>query len=138
MFYFDDNNSFKRNFNKLNTNDECEYFNGYNFFYSQEEDNYYIISDYICSKSDVNDIIETSEKEEEETETTEGNECYLEKCLKCNEISESINLCIKCNQNKGYYPLKSSIIGANYIDCFNDITKPENYFLFIFYVGNII
>ena len=128
LFYFDDNNSFKYNFNKLNTNDECEYFNGYNFFYSQEEDNYYIISDYICNKSDITDIIETSEKKEEETETTEGYECHLEKCLKCNEISESINLCIKCNQNKGYYPLKSSIIGTNYIDCFNDMTKPENYF----------
>jgi len=36
-------------------NDQCIMYNGYNFFYSNENDNYYIITDYICNKS----LIET-------------------------------------------------------------------------------
>ena len=145
LFYFDDNNSLKNDNHKLNSTNECEYFNGYNFFYSQEEDNYYIISDYLCNKSNaIEESQITYEKEEEissqeketestgNTEKTEEYECQQEKCLKCDESSESENLCITCNIIKGYFPLKSSSFGninPNYIDCFNENTKPENFFL---------
>ena len=148
LFYFDENKNLQNDNHKLNSANECDYFNGYNFFYSQEEDNYYIISDYLCNKSDTNEEsqityekkeeIPSQEKETEKagnignTEKIEEYECQQEKCLKCDESSESKNLCLTCNIIKGYYPLKSSSMGninPNYIDCFNESTKSENFFL---------
>ena len=56
--------------------------------------------------------------------------------MRCDRQSESQNLCITCNDLKGYYPLKNSILQEStskvnniYIECFNDTTKPTNYFL---------
>ena len=74
----------------------------------------------------------TIKKEEIEEKGEEGYICQLEKCLKCDEISESQNLCISCNQLKGFYPLKNfnseEEINNNYIDCYNNLTKPTNYY----------
>ena len=53
----DDNDDLLYNCNKMINNDQCIVYNGYNFFYSNENNNYYIISDYNCNK----DLIETQE-----------------------------------------------------------------------------
>ena len=77
-------------------------------------------------------------EEEEEVEKKEENEyiCELEKCSQCDRTSASQNLCQTCDMLKGYYPLKDSFLEEefstrinNYKDCFNNITKPSNYFL---------
>ena len=55
----------------------------------------------------------------------------LEKCSLCNEESLSKNLCIKCNNELGYYYLNkhpSSFLRNNYIDCVTENTKPKNYY----------
>ena len=70
------------------------------------------------------------EEEEQKEEKEKEYECTLEKCLKCDRYSESKNLCKTCNKNKRYYPLKNIILKSNnnYIDCFNNATKPSNYY----------
>ena len=58
--------------------------------------------------------------------------CNLEKCIECTKESLQLNLCKKCNIEKGYYPLNTGILPPsenNYIDCFNKTTKPENFYL---------
>ena len=52
-------------------------------------------------------------------------DCKL-KCSKCSEDSTFLNLCIKCNTNEKYYP--SIIIGYDFVECYNEETKPINYF----------
>ena len=53
------------------------------------------------------------------------NNCPL-KCLTCNHDSLRLNLCIKCNIYKEYYP--SIVKGEVYVECYNQETKPSNYF----------
>ena len=60
----------------------------------------------------------------ESTPISEVN-CKL-KCLSCNTESSLLNLCIRCNTNKDYYP--SIVTGENYVECYNQQTKPANYF----------
>ena len=81
---------------------------------------------------------EEEEKEEEQSNEEEEEkikfECMLEKCQKCNDESQAKNLCIKCNNIKGYYPLNISFSSENhefddnYIDCVNNKTKPPKFF----------
>ena len=52
-------------------------------------------------------------------------QCQL-KCLKCNEYSIILDLCIECNSEKGFYP--SLALGMSYYECYNEETKPSNYF----------
>ena len=102
-------------------------------------------SDEILGQSDENDdnndietIITIKEEEEEKesdiySEITEVPimECQgLEKCSQCNKESFDKNLCIKCNNKKGYYPLYSYTQSKNnqYIECVNDFTKPRNFY----------
>ena len=66
-------------------------------------------------------------KKEEEDEKDECKE--LEKCKKCDKDSIINNLCIKCNNKKGYYYLNESISSENkYIECVNNKTKPSNFY----------
>ena len=53
------------------------------------------------------------------------NKCKL-KCLECDENSSILDLCIKCNTDNKFYP--SIAYGLNYLECFNEETKPTNYF----------
>ena len=55
------------------------------------------------------------------------------KCSSYNNISKKLNLCIKCNENFGYYPVcfypnddKSCL--TKYKECFNEDTKLINYY----------
>jgi len=52
---------------------------------------------------------------------------YQLKCLTCNDESSSLNLCIKCNIEKEYYP--SIIKDEIYLECYNKETKPSNFYL---------
>ena len=79
---------------------------------------------------------ETEKEVEKEKELEEEKEifiCSLNKCSECNEESMKLNLCQKCNINKGYYPLyineELNLIENNYIDCYNETTKPEGFYL---------
>ena len=60
--------------------------------------------------------------------------CNLEKCSVCNEESYLIDLCIKCNNEKKYYQISPlikynpSINSKGYIDCYNNDTKPLNFY----------
>ena len=61
--------------------------------------------------------------------------CKIEKCLICDEESSSKDLCKECNTEKKYYPISPLInMGPlyqnnQYKDCYNDTTKPSNFFL---------
>ena len=48
------------------------------------------------------------------------------KCSECDSISLIFNLCKECNKNEGFYP--SIEIGTDYLECFNEETKPINYY----------
>ena len=55
-------------------------------------------------------------------------DCKL-KCLECNSDSLILNLCINCNIKKEYYPtLPIFVNGRNYYECYNEETKPSNYY----------
>ena len=79
---------------------------------------------------------EESEKDKEEVIISENEEeetyiCNLEKCSECSRESEELNLCKKCNTEKGYYPLNTggnSLENQN-IDCYDSTTKPEGFYL---------
>ena len=51
--------------------------------------------------------------------------CKNEKCKKCNEISNTLNLCLECDINKGYFPIYE--LNSFYIDCYS--TKPKKHYL---------
>ena len=78
---------------------------------------------------------EEIKEEEDKIEKEKDNKgCeQLEKCEICNVESLNKNLCIKCNNVKGYYFLnKDSIsgeeIGDRYIECVNKETKPSKFY----------
>ena len=77
--------------------------------------------------STLNTIIKTDIKSTFISPTfPEINKCNL-KCLICDEDSIYLNLCIKCNKTAKYFP--SIVIGYyNYFECYNEDTKPLNYF----------
>ncbi len=84
-----------------------------------------------------NKIEEKSESESEERMEEEEDEIYeeeneckaLEKCKKCNQISLQDDLCIECNNKKGYYFLNNpESISKEIIDCVNNSTKPSNFY----------
>ena len=57
----------------------------------------------------------------------------LEKCELCDENSASQNLCISCNNNKGYFFLNVNSLNEGeqingYIECVNNETKPSNFY----------
>ena len=53
--------------------------------------------------------------------------CEKEKCLSCSKESLSQELCITCNEDKGYYPKLADIIkNDTFINCYNNLDK---YFL---------
>ena len=59
------------------------------------------------------------------TSIKELNNCQL-KCSTCNAESKILQLCIDCNKKGGYYPSINN--GIDYYECFNQETKPSNYF----------
>ena len=162
--------NFDNNFNynkKIIQFKECVDIEGYSNIYLNEEQEYYILSNQVCSGlvnpiPDVDTTIDSTiieeeieEKNEEEEEIEEeieekpfdeekeeseevkeeekGLECELEKCKTCDKKSISQQLCIECNNLKGYYPLKinsleSSEVSKNYIDCVNNKTKPSRFY----------
>ena len=47
--------------------------------------------------------------------------------MDCDNESTRLDLCIKCNKSKGYYP--SKVFGEEkYVECYNNDTKPTNYY----------
>ena len=70
------------------------------------------------------------ENEEEKTELIIGDCSELEKCSQCNQESISKNLCIKCNNEKGYYLLKTNYYSSDniFIECINETSKPSNFY----------
>ena len=82
----------------------------------------------ITQKAEITQISLNTEKET----TDYGIKCD-EKCSKCDEKSNSINLCIECNKSKKYYELKPNNINeelnGEYKECYNENNKPSNYFL---------
>jgi hypothetical protein len=54
----------------------------------------------------------------------------LEKCQIINEESLKLNLCIKCNNKKGYFTLNDPLIRnkSDFIECVNEETKPSNFY----------
>ena len=58
-----------------------------------------------------------------------------EKCERCDEESNSLNLCITCNINNGYYPVNYNNNNPTYIDCmnFNFISSNSNLLNKIFF-----
>ena len=79
----------------------------------------------------IKEIFLTYEPITEDTSVEEVDKCILQKCLKCDNESISQNKCITCNFGKNYYPIKSEFIlqknGNEYIDCYNENTRPSNF-----------
>ena len=77
---------------------------------------------------------EEKEENKEEEYIKENEECQkLDKCETCNEESITKNLCLKCNNKKGYYFLNKNnnskkAGNSEYIDCVNNDTKPSNFY----------
>ena len=78
---------------------------------------------------------ENDNNQKKEKEIIKEDICGLEKCQSCNEESKLKDLCIVCNNIKGFYFLnnqlsitKKMLIYGNYIDCVNNITKPSNFY----------
>ena len=141
---------FDKNFNFLefNTNFECG--NGvdtYSYIYSEQTDDYYIILGESCEQKVVihttyleekievkSTLIKVTEKLEDKVETQKEVEerCLLKKCKLCDDQSFKKSLCLKCNEEEGYYPLKNynpyQDEEGNYIDCFSEDSKPYNYY----------
>ena len=91
-----------------------------------EKEKYEEIIEEKIEKEEEYSFIEETEEIMEVTESNLG--CpQLEKCSSCNQVSLSMNLCVKCNNEKGYYLLKSNY-DTKYIDCVNNITKPYNFY----------
>ena len=50
-------------------------------------------------------------------------------CLECNEDILPLNLCTQCNEKEGYYKSIPTLInGTKYYKCYNQETKPSNYY----------
>ena len=43
--------------------------------------------------------------------------CSLEKCLKCNDESQKLNLCLSCDEEKGYKKVNYTIVLTQFVDC---------------------
>ena len=136
----------------------CENIYGHSILYLNNEKKYFILSDVKCDDTeyllqelesskleDISNINEYKEEEKEKEEEEEENEkekeiqetetinCELEKCESCDEFSAQIDLCITCNKKLNYYPKKSQpskkiSFYNNYIDCYNNKTKPTNFY----------
>ena len=129
----------------------CESIYGHSILYLKSKQEYFILSDVLCNNTEVllqnffgekiEDISQINDYYNEKEEETDKNkeeikECNkLEKCLYCDKDSLSKNLCIKCNTQKGYYPIINPssnpkiLIENKYIDCVNNKTKPINFYL---------
>ena len=52
------------------------------------------------------------------------------KCEDSNEDSLVYDLCISCNNNNHFYPIEESVYwNSPYVDCYNEQTKPANFYL---------
>ena len=52
--------------------------------------------------------------------------CFEEKCFECSEESLNYELCIKCNEDKGYYPKYNDTTNQNnFVNCYK---VPERYY----------
>jgi len=77
---------------------------------------------------------EEKEENKEEEYIKENEECQkLEKCETCDDESITKNLCLKCNNKRGYYFLNKNNNSkkkwnSEYIDCVNNDTKPSNFY----------
>ena len=134
---------FNSNFQFLNnyTINNSKFDFGYSIVFSKNREKYIIISDKIneISKSVFNNNFTNIDlasfiKENKLRNLQETNNCgTYEKCLTCNNESISRELCLSCNTEKGYYPIKlnsnlNQLIADIYIDCYNNKTKPKNFF----------
>ncbi len=56
--------------------------------------------------------------------------CPLQKCASCNEESSKQKKCISCNRPENFFPIdyKDNRPVPVYIDCYNEDTKPKNFF----------
>ena len=93
-----------------------------------EEENIYVLEK---ESMEINYEIKEEEKETEEFKEEENLCKELEKCEICDKNSINQNLCIKCNNLKGYYflnidSISNEKLSNKYIDCVNKNNKPSN------------
>ena len=138
---------FNKNFeylSKYNINN-VEYKLGYSIVYSLNRNIYIIISDKSQELNNFYQILNEKQwnfnkfesfKEIKMRKMQEIINCgNLEKCKTCDSESISKKLCLKCNNENNYYQINPSYIDQDnpttdkYIDCFNNITKPSNFYL---------
>jgi hypothetical protein len=95
------------------------------------------------TQKDESDIIkDEDEKKDIKTDIKENNDDIevievdnidsRQKCSSYNNKSKKLNLCIKCNENYGYYPVcfypNDKLCIRKYKECFNNDTKLINYY----------
>jgi len=108
----------------------CSTIVGYSFVYIRENSQYFVVSDVYCPGGKVafQDISEFKNS----TDIPIMQDCP-EKCEKCNELMFK-DLCSVCNTKKDYHRInpkfltQNPMINNDYFDCYNETTKPGNFF----------
>ena len=139
---------FNNNFSYFNnyTINDFSFNYGYSIVYSYSRENYLIIShkQYIEinpflhksdeSKKEYNKIINSKIDNQLRKLEKTNNSLNFEKCLDYTEESISKELCLSCNTALFYFQINPDYISHNqlfssqYIDCYNNDTKPKNFF----------
>jgi len=81
------------------------------------------------SESSINEMTENIK-----TERIDNTTICEEKCSKCDEISNSKNLCIECNEEKKYFKIiinsnmNNRLLNEDFKECIKEEAKPKNYY----------
>ena len=123
---------------------QCDFMYGHSIINLKYNSTLYIISDVKCqnNKKCFEPLIDILPPSQIETTIYTNNESPVttiiieeeivcdEKCKECDKESNENNLCISCNHEKKFYYLNHipSEPRNKYIDCVNEITKPQKYY----------
>ena len=111
--------------------DDCDIIEGYSFVYSKDNKQYFIVSDVYCHSG--SPPFQNISEFKNTTVLPSLPQCQ-EKCSECNEYLFK-DLCSKCNTEKNYHRINPEYLSQNpminneYFDCYNETTKPGNFFL---------
>mgnify|MGYP002624199862 CR=1 FL=1 len=109
--------------------DDCATIYGYSLIFSKDNNQYFVISDVYCQSG--NNGFQDISEFKDSTDLPSLPNCP-EKCSKCNEQFK--DLCSQCNTEKNYHRInpiyisKTSMVNNEYFDCYNETTKPGNFF----------
>ena len=138
LLFFDSNFNFK-NFTVFNRDTICSESESFSLFYCQN--NYNIVfDDFSNKKISFKTLLNVELNIGIANKTTENNDNILEnkynnsKCKEYTTQSKKYDLCTKCNNEEGYYPVEdpnNSLFHGleGFVECYNEETKESNFYL---------